>query len=91
MPKMIRRQHSTNGPQKQSPKATPKRSLLHETDLSKTIQLSADLQQEEEQTLLALLMQNEDVFAWSPNDIKGIDRSIIEHKLNVDPKIKPRK
>jgi hypothetical protein len=37
------------------------------------------------------MFHNKDVFAWSTNDLFGVDRSIIEHALNVDPSIKPRK
>jgi hypothetical protein len=32
-----------------------------------------------------------DVFVWSVNDLCGVDRSIIEHALNVDPSSRPRK
>jgi hypothetical protein len=34
---------------------------------------------------------HKDVFAWSANDLCGVDRSIIEHALNVDPSVIPRK
>jgi hypothetical protein len=37
------------------------------------------------------LLHNKDVFAWSSNDLCGVDRSIIEHALNVDPSVRPRK
>jgi hypothetical protein len=32
-----------------------------------------------------------DVFAWSTNDLCGVDRSIIDNALNVDPSARPRK
>jgi hypothetical protein len=32
-----------------------------------------------------------DVFAWSANNLCGVDRSIIDHALNVDPSVRPRK
>jgi hypothetical protein len=31
------------------------------------------------------------VFAWSAKDLTGVDRKFIEHKLNIDPSVKPRK
>jgi hypothetical protein len=31
------------------------------------------------------------VFAWSAKDLTGVDRSFIEHKLNIDPSVKLRK
>jgi hypothetical protein len=37
------------------------------------------------------LINNKDGFAWSTNDLCGVNRSIIEHSLNVDPTIRPRK
>jgi hypothetical protein len=37
------------------------------------------------------LFNNRDVFAWLANDICGVNRDIIEHSLNVDPTIRPRK
>ena len=37
------------------------------------------------------MFHNKFVFAWSVNDLCGVDRSIIEHALNVNPSVKPRK
>jgi hypothetical protein len=31
------------------------------------------------------------VFAWSAKDLTGVDRSFIEHKLNIDPLVNSRK
>jgi hypothetical protein len=41
--------------------------------------------------LLRFLFNNKDVFAWSANDLCGFNRDVIEHSLNVDPAIRPRK
>ncbi|XP_057793083.1 uncharacterized protein LOC131009689 [Salvia miltiorrhiza] len=41
--------------------------------------------------LINCLRRNADVFAFSTADLKGIDRGLAEHCLNVDPKIKPVK
>ena len=35
--------------------------------------------------LVQFLRQNQDVFAWSHEDMPGIDPHIISHRLNVDP------
>lgn len=32
-----------------------------------------------------------DVFAWSPHEVLGVKPNFIMHKLNVDPKIPPKK
>jgi hypothetical protein len=41
--------------------------------------------------LVAFLRRNNDVFAWSHEDMPGIDPSVIVHKLNVDPNHRPVK
>jgi hypothetical protein len=41
--------------------------------------------------LLRFLFNNKDVFAWSANDLCGDNRDVIEHSLNVDLAIRPRK
>jgi len=35
------------------------------------------------------LKKNLDVFAWSHEDMLGIEKQVIEHSLNVDPMKKP--
>jgi len=55
------------------------------------VTISAALEPEEECKLLEFLNKNKDVFAWSANDLRGVSRDIIEHKLDIDPKIKPKK
>jgi hypothetical protein len=42
-------------------------------------------------TLLRFLFNNKDVFAWTTNDLYGVNRDVIEHSLNVDPSFRPRK
>ena len=46
--------------------------------------------------MLLFLIQNVDVFVWSPYEVLGVDPEFIVHKLNIDPlypskKQKPRK
>ena len=41
------------------------------------------------QELTTFLRDNQDVFAWSHEDMLGIDFSIIVHKLNVSPSFSP--
>jgi hypothetical protein len=47
--------------------------------------------QEEQAKLLALLDKNNDVFVWSTSDLMGVSRDIIEHKLQVNPSVNPKK
>jgi hypothetical protein len=42
-------------------------------------------------TLIRFLLNNKDVFAWTANDLCGVNRDVIEHSLNVDPSFRPRK
>jgi hypothetical protein len=48
------------------------------------------LSDEQENTLLKFLFNNKDVFAWSANDLCGVNKDVIEHSLNVNLAIKPR-
>ena len=41
--------------------------------------------------VLLFLMQNIDVFAWSPYEVPEMDLEFIVHKLNVDPSFPPKK
>jgi hypothetical protein len=42
-------------------------------------------------SLVQFLKNNKDVFAWSHEDMPGISPSIISHKLNVNPSLRPVK
>jgi hypothetical protein len=51
----------------------------------------AHLNPEEEKELIQFLNKNKDVFAWSVKDLQGVDRDIIEHALETDESIAPKK
>jgi hypothetical protein len=53
--------------------------------------LGSQLSEEREKNLLRFLWNNKDVFAWSANDLCGVNRDVIEHSLNVDSSFRPRK
>jgi hypothetical protein len=59
--------------------------------LSRTIFIGIDLLSGEDTELLAFLDKNNDVFASSTSDLIGVSRDIIEHKLQVNLAVKPRK
>jgi hypothetical protein len=46
---------------------------------------------EEQAKLLQFLDKNNDVLAWSTCDLIGVSREVIEHKLQVNPNVKPKK
>jgi hypothetical protein len=68
-----------------------KRVLLDALVLDQTVVIGSDLSADEEANLVQFLQKNKDVFAWSAKDLTGVDRNFIEHKLNIDPSVKPRK
>ena len=41
--------------------------------------------------MLLFLIQNVDVFAWSPYEVPGVDPEFIVHRLNVDLSFPPKK
>jgi hypothetical protein len=62
----------------------PKPMLLCEDIDEQNVLLGSQLSDEQEKTLLRFLFNNKDVFAWTANDLYGVNRDIIEHSLNVD-------
>jgi hypothetical protein len=69
----------------------PKSMLLCEDIAEQKVLFGSQLSEEQEKALLKFLFNNKDVFAWSANDLYGVIRDVIEHSLNVDPTVKPRK
>jgi hypothetical protein len=65
--------------------------LLCEDIAKQKVLLGSQLSEEQEKNLLRFLLNNKDVFAWSGNDLCGVNRDVIEHSLNVDPSFRPRK
>jgi hypothetical protein len=65
--------------------------LLCEDIADQRVLLGSQLSDEQEKTLLRFLFNNKDVFAWTTNDLCGVNRDVIEHSLNVDPSFRPRK
>jgi hypothetical protein len=57
----------------------------------KTTRIGANLPPQMKESLIQFLKNNKDVFAWSHEDMPGIDPSIISHKLNVNPSLRPVK
>ena len=60
---------------------------LDEDDPRKSTRIGADLEGKIKKDLIRFLRI--DVFAWSHEDMLGIDPSVITHHLNVNPSSKP--
>jgi hypothetical protein len=57
----------------------------------RAVTIGVHLSAEEDKDLLQFLNENKDVFVWSAKDLQGVDRDIIEHALETDEKIPPKK
>jgi hypothetical protein len=55
------------------------------------ITIGANLSKAEEGELIKTLAKNKDVFSWLAFDLKGVRRDIIQHSLDINPKMKPKK
>ena len=62
---------------------------LDEKNPERCIRVGADLEEKVKKDLVRFLRKNIDVFAWSHEDMSGIDPSVITHRLNVYPSSKP--
>ena len=63
--------------------------LLDDSKLDRTTKIETLANPALHQALIAFLRSNRDVFAWSHEDMPGIDSSIMVHRLNVSPSFPP--
>ena len=61
---------------------------LNESNPERCIKIGVDLEGKIKEDLIQFLKKNIDVFAWSHEDMPGIDPSVITHRLNVCPSFK---
>jgi hypothetical protein len=71
------------------PNCDTKKVLLDVMVLDQTVIIRSDLAPDEEGRLVQFLKKNNDVFVWFAKDLTGVDRSFIEHRLNIDASVKP--
>ncbi|XP_074300718.1 uncharacterized protein LOC141632026 [Silene latifolia] len=62
---------------------------LDEEHPDRTVLIGATCSKELRNRLIQFLKNNMDCFAWSHNDMVGIDPSVISHKLSVNPSCTP--
>ena len=58
---------------------------------NRKVTIGANLSKAEETELIETLARNKEVFVWSAFDLKGVSKDIIQHFLDIKPKMKPRK
>uniref|UniRef100_A0A2N9F122 Integrase catalytic domain-containing protein n=1 Tax=Fagus sylvatica TaxID=28930 RepID=A0A2N9F122_FAGSY len=64
---------------------------LDDDEPSKTTSIGTKMDRTMREALISFLKSNLDVFAWTHDDMPGIDPATICHRLNVDPSIRPIK
>ena len=74
-----------------SPAKNTKKVPLCEDVPDRMVTIGRGLEEAEEARLIQFLRNNQDVFAWSLSDLRGIRRDVMEHTLKVDLKAKPVK
>ena len=62
---------------------------LDESNHERCTRIGVDLEGKIKEDLVQFLKKNIDVFAWSHEDMPGIDPSVINHRLNICPSFKP--
>ena len=60
-----------------------------EVDPSKVTKVGEELDLPLKEKIVEFLKKNLDIFAWTHEDMLGIDNKVIEHRLIVDPTKKP--
>jgi hypothetical protein len=64
---------------------------LEKAVLDRKVTIGGNLSNEEEAEVIETLAKNKDIFAWSSSDLKGLSRDIIQHFLDINSKMKPKK
>ena len=63
--------------------------VLLQEDPEKFTRIGTSMKEKARKDLIKFLRKSIDVFAWSHDDMPGIDPSVITHRLNVYPFFKP--
>ena len=71
------------------PSETPQEVDIIPGDSTKVLKIETALPASEKEKIISFLKANQDVFSWKHEDMPEIDRKIIQHCLNVNPKCKP--
>jgi hypothetical protein len=77
----------TNLMEQEDTKSVP----LKDKILDRKVTIGGNLSGREEGELLEVLAKNKDIFAWSASDLQGVNRDIIQHLLDINPNMKPKK
>ena len=67
---------------------TPQEVEIVPGNSTKVLKIGPTLPTPEKKKMISFLRANQDGFAWKHEDMLGIDRKIIQHRLNVNPECK---
>ena len=59
------------------------------TSEPRLLSITKELAPDQKQAMIALLREYKDVFAWSHEDMKGLDPKFYQHKINLVVDAKP--
>ncbi|KAL0451518.1 UNVERIFIED_CONTAM: hypothetical protein Slati_1129900 [Sesamum latifolium] len=60
-------------------------------DPDKTTKIGSKMKKDVQEKVINCFRKNKDIFAWTPQDLEGIDPGVITHHLNLVPTIRPIK
>jgi hypothetical protein len=58
---------------------------------NKTVYIGTKASKQEQEEILSFLDKNSDAFAWLTSDLVGVNRDVIEHRLQISPNARPKK
>ncbi|GKV30782.1 hypothetical protein SLEP1_g39562 [Rubroshorea leprosula] len=83
-------EHRLEGVEQKAEPVEPMEAVLLNLDISeRTVKVGTKLTTEERAELLEFLKVNQDVFAWTTNEMLGIPTELAVHKLSMDPTRRP--
>lgn len=62
--------------------------VVVQDDPRRVVKIRFELPETVKKDLQNFLVENKDVFAWPVLNMSGIFREVIEHRLNISPKVK---
>jgi hypothetical protein len=65
--------------------------LLEQVVQDRQVIIGANLSDREEAELIDTLVKNKDIFAWTASNLQGVSRDIIEHALDINSNMRPKK
>ncbi|GKU99600.1 hypothetical protein SLEP1_g12423 [Rubroshorea leprosula] len=83
-------EHRPNGVEQKVEPVEPVETIpLNPDVLERTVKIGTKLTEEERAELLEFLRSNQDVFAWTTDEMPGIPAELTVHKLSTDPTRRP--